>query len=366
MINMNFFRVTLQPLSAFILALAVLALPNLAEAQGETSQGIGFYISRAFILVLLLASLVGAVGFGVVASLRDVRKIPYKRQMWRAYGVSLVVWAVLAYVTPAISYAIDSQFRSDVGIDFWGLFISYATVGSIGFLGVRLFFGGKHKPPKSEDKITEDGFVATEDAGHILFEDATTTALFFFMWPAGGYYPTHGRIIEITSEKFTVSSIHKVIKIDWRGPQFKEWYKSGEWAKDAKVYDPAKIEAIRMVTEVRIEPAHGQSYPPFQVIVMDYGRKHIELNYQFKPRIGHMTNEQEEIIRLTKLIAETLRKHRDKPQMTSEDLGLKVNFEGVSDDVATKMRHAADDMVNKIIGEDSQPKKTLPRHDDPF
>lgn len=371
MINMNFFRGTLQPLSAFILALAVLALPNLAEAQGEASQGVGFFISRAFILALLLASLVGTVGFAVVASLRDIRKVPYKRQMWRAYGASLVVWAVIAYVTPAISYALDSQFRDDIGPLFWGLFSSYATVGSIGFFGVRLFFIGKQKPPKSEDKITEDGFVATEDDGHILFEDANKTVLVFYMWILGQHYSSYGRIIEIKPDKFTVSRIHRIKKFTWRSPQFREWYDSGEWAKDAKTYDPHEIKAIRMVSESRFEGANGQNVSQFHVIVMDYGQKHVELNYWdkgslFNSQIGHSSQDQDRYVRLTKLIAETLQKRRDGSASVYEDPDIKVTFEGLSEEEAAKIRKETEDQVNKMLGEGDKPKKQPPIHDDPF
>jgi hypothetical protein len=342
--------------------------PAAPEAEPSTGQSIGLFISRAFILVLLIASFVGAVGFAVVASLRDVRKIPYKRQMWRAYGVSVVVWAVAAYLTPAISYAIDSQFRNDIGPLFWGLFTSYATVGSIGFFGVRLLFGGKHKPPQREQKVTEDGFVEAKDDGHILHEDATTTALIFYMWKPNVRYPTHGRIIEIRPDKFTVSPIQKVKRPEWRGPQFKEWYDSGEWSRDAKVYDPQKISTIRLVSESRIE---DQNVPPLHVLIMDYGTSHVELNIKegggfFDPWIGHISQDQERYVRLTKLIAETLQRRRDGSETVYEDPDIKVTFEGLSEEEAAKAKQEAEDRVNKILGGGDKPTKQPPTHDDPF
>lgn len=371
MIKMNFLRGTLQQCSTIILALALVYLPNLAEAQGDTSQRVGSYIFVAFILVLLLASWIGAVGFAVVASLRDVRKIPYKRQMWRAYGMSVIVWAVVAYIIPVIVYALDPQFRDDVGPLFWGFFIGYAALGSIGFFGVRLLLAGKHKPPKSEEKVTEDGFVETEDDGHILHEDANKTALVFFMWIPGQQLSTYGRIIEVRPDKFIVSPIHRIKKFAWRGPQFKEWYDSGEWAKDAKTYDPDKIEAIRMVSEARFEGANEQNVPPFHVIVMDYGRKHVELNYRdraglFKPQIGHTSQEQDHIVRLAKLLTDTLKNRHKKATGTEEDLGMTVTFEGMTDEEAAKAKQEVEDRVNKMLGEEDKPKKQSPTHDDPF
>lgn len=351
-------------------SMAAAAQPEAAapEAEPSTGQSIGLFISRALILVLLIASVVGAVGFAVVASLRDVRKIPYKRQMWRVFGVSVVVWGVLAYVTPAISYALDSQFRNDIGPLFWGLFTSYATLGSIGFFGVRLFFGGKHKPPQHEEKVTEDGFVAAEDDGYILYEDANKTVLVFFMWILGQNYSSYGRIIEIQKDKFTVSSIHRIKKFAWRGPQFREWYDSGEWAKDAKTYDPHKIEAIRMVSEARFE---GQNVPPFHVIVMDYGRKHVELNYWergtlFNSHVGHSSQDQDRHVRLTKLIAETLKKRRDGSETVYEDPDIKVTFEGLSEEEAAKAKQEIEDRVNKMLDGGDKPTKQSPTHDDPF
>lgn len=342
--------------------------PVAPEAEPSTGQRIGLFISRAFILVLLIASVVGAVGFAVVASLRDVRKIPYKRQMWRVYGVSVFVWAVLAYVTPAISYALDPQFEDDIGPLFWGFFMGYATFGSIGFFGVRLFFGSKHKPPQHEEKVTEDGFVAAEDDGYILYEDANKTVLVFFMWILGQNYSSYGRIIEIQKDKFTVSPIHRIKKFAWRGPQFREWYDSGEWAKDAKTYDPHKIEAIRMVSEARFE---GQNVPPFHVIVMDYGRKHVELNYWergslFNSHVGHSSQDQDRHVRLTKLIAETLKKRRDGSETVYEDPDIKVTFEGLSEEEAAKAKQEIENRVNKMLDGGDKPTKQSPTHDDPF
>lgn len=350
-------------------SMAAAAQPEAAapEAKPSTGQRIGLAIASVVIIVLTLGSWVGAVGFAVIASLRDVRKIPYKRQMWRVYGMSVAVWVVVAYVVPSIAYALDPDFRNVVGSLFWPFLSGYAVLGSIGFFGVRLFFRGKHKPPQHEEKVTEDGFVEAKDDGHILYEDATTTALVFFMWtPNGG--TMYGRIIEIRPDKFTVSPLNLVKKSAWRGPQFEEWYESGEWAKDAKTYDPNKIEAIRMVSEARSEAANG---PPFHVIVMDYGRKHVELNYQgragiFKPQIGHISQNQDHIVRLTKLIAETLRKRRDGSETVYEDPDIKVTFEGLSEEEAAKARQEAEDRVNKILGGGDKPTKQPPTHDDPF
>lgn len=349
-------------------AAAVQPAPPATEAEPSTGQRVGSYILGAFILVLLLASWIGAVGFAVVASRRDVRKIPYKRQMWHAYGMSVIVWAVVAYIIPVIMYALDPQFRDDVGPTFWGLFTSYATVGSIGFFGVRLLLAGKHKIKEREDKVTEDGFVEAKDDGHILYEDATTTALYFFMWKPNVRYPTHGRIIEIRSDKFTVSPIHKVIRPEWRTPQFKEWYDSGEWSKDAKVYDPQKISTIRLVSESRIE---DQNVPPFHVLIMDYGTSHVELNIKegggfFDPWIGHISQDQERYVRLTKLIAETLQRRRDGSETVYEDPDIKVTFEGLSDEEPAKAKQEAEDRVNKILGGGDKPTKQPPTHDDPF
>lgn len=337
------------------------------EPSSERRNGrVASWFTIVFALIINLALIVGAVGFAVIASLRDVRKIPYKRQMWRVLGMSAGVWVLVALIAPAITEALSGP--SPEGGMFWAFLIFYAVLGSIGFFGVRLFFIGRHKLTQREDKVTEDGFIEAEDDGHILYEDSNTTALYFFMWSPGGAYPTHGRIIEIRPDKFTVSPIQKVKKPAWRTPQFKEWYDSGEWAKGAKTYDPKKIDAIRLVSESRIE---DPNVPPFHVLVMDYGNKHVELNIQeregvFKPWVGHVSRDQEAYVRLTKLIAETLRKRRDGSQAGYDDFEVNVTFDGVSDEEAKKMRQEVEDMVNKLDGNDGKPKKPPPTHEDPF
>lgn len=150
--------------------------------------------------------------------------------------------------------------------------------------------------------------------------------------------------------------------------QFKEWYDSGEWSKNAKVYDPQKITTIRLVSESRIE---DQNVPPFHVFIMDYGTCHVELNIKegggfFDPWIGHISQDQERYVRLTKLIAETLQRRRDGSETVYEDPDMQVTFEGLSAEESAKIQKEAEDRVNKMLGGGDKPTKQSPTHDDPF
>jgi hypothetical protein len=187
------------------------------------------------------------------------------------------------------------------------------------------------------------------------------------MWPQTGG-ASHGRIIEIYSDKVIVSSIHKVKKSKFRGPQFEEWYQSGEWKTGAKTYDFRNIESLRFITEQR---DRGQDVDPYNIIVMDYGQKHIELNYLegkgvFGSTVGHSSRSQDQILRLHKLISESMKKRSHESPTTTEDTDLIVNFDGVSEDEARKMRAKAQEMIKDVLDGDEPVKGKKSTPDDPF
>ena len=211
--------------------------------------------------------------------------------------------------------------------------------------------------------MSEDGFEAAEDNGHIFFEDNRKTALFFFMWRQSGTV-SHGRIIEIHPDKLIISPFHKVKKPKFRGPQFKEWYHSGEWKNDAKTYDPNKIESIRFITEDR---DRNQGTDPYNVMVMDYGQKHIELNYIealnfFSHPVGHSSRSQDYTLRLQKILVETIKKRF--AQKDDEDTEFTVTFDGVSEEESAKIRTEAQKRADQLSEKKQAPKTST--SDNPF
>lgn len=347
-------------------AAAVAAQAETAPSAPARSNGrVASWFAIILMIVINIIILVAAVGFAVLNSMRDVRKVPYKRETLKAFGLSLSGWVLAAIVAPAVIQALSGPLH-EPGV-FWAALLIYSVLGSVGFFGVRLLSAGKHKPPSDEETITKDGFVEADEDGYILHEDAESTAILFFMWPPKATWGTHGRIIEIHADKIIVSDIQKVKKPAWRKPQFEELYASGEWKEDAKTYDTNKIETIRLISETRVE---GEA--PYHVIVMDYGKKRVELNFveqsrffQYRP-IGHVSKDQDYMLRIQKTLVETLHKRLEQSGEVTAEHGVSVSFDGVSAEEAAKIKKSAEDMVNSILEEKEPPKRKPPTHDDPF
>lgn len=187
-------------------------------------------------------------------------------------------------------------------------------------------------------------FEDSENTGFILHKDKNVTALVFFMWVLNGQ-ATHGRILEISRDKLLVSSIRKIKRYKSRSDEFQSWYHSGDWRMQSKAYDPNKISNIRLISEQRYTSNQG-NIPPFNVIVIDYGKNRVELNYEqigrwFKFPVGHADHSQDYLISLRNVIAEEMKERFSEAprlenmaeqltaqelQALSEEHGIEVTF----------------------------------------
>ena len=102
-------------------------------------------------------------------------------------------------------------------------------------------------------------------------------------------------------------------------------------------------------------------------MVMDYGQKHIELNYIealnfFSHPVGHSSRSQDYTLRLQKILVETIKKRF--AQKDDEDTEFTVTFDGVSEEESAKIRTEAQKRADQLSEKKQAPKTST--SDDPF
>lgn len=327
-------------------------------------------MSEDSILILMGLTVVASLAFTAWTAIRDSHQ---GGSIGQVFWKCLSAWVVCALLGTGIGsfFALDTvTFLSTMPFVLLGV---NAATGSILFFGisiVRRLTGNaiadgdqKHSP---QDLKFEDA----ENTGFILHKDKNVTALVFFMWVLNGPGATHGRILEISRDKLLVSPIRKIKRYKSRGDEFKSWYHSEDWRMQSKAYDPDKISNIRLISEQRYTGNQG-NIPPFNVVVMDYGKNRVELNYEkigrwFKFPVGHADHSQDYLIPLRNVIADEMKERFSEApivdsnfgQMSQEELqalskehGIEVTF-GDNPDNNANLQKSSTDQGKKSTSDD--------------
>ena len=207
------------------------------------------------------------------------------------------------------------------------LLLLLAVGGLVAFLIVKRFKGAG--PAAGEENASVDGkpvFESADEDAYTLLETDDTTVITWLMWQYGTISEkNYGRFVEIKSDSIFLSEIYPLPKRK-KGNQKEvtlELYRAGIWRSKAKVYDPQKITGLRIVQS---KPRFGKPVAwndTTFTVVMDYGKTHVDLNYQAKrnSEIGNFSDTDEGILRLVAVLKEAIQRRRDQADGSAAPMG---------------------------------------------
>lgn len=183
-------------------------------------------------------------------------------------------------------------------------------------------------PAADEENASVDGkpvFESADEDAYTLLETDDTTVVTWLMRQHGALSAKNfGRFVEVKPDRVSVSEIYPLPK---KGNQKKttiDLYRSETWRQNAKVYDPQKITGLRIAQSkpMATNRAFGWGYTTFTVI-MDYGKTHVDLNYQAKrhSEIGNFSDTDEGMLRLVAVLKEAIQRRRDQADDPGTPLG---------------------------------------------
>jgi hypothetical protein len=212
-----------------------------------------------------------------------------------------------------------------------------------------------------EENTSLDGkpvFESADEEAFTLLETDDTTVVTWLMWQYGTISEkNYGRFVEIKSDSVSLSEIYPLPKRK-KGNQKEvtlKLYHSGTWREKAKVYDPQKISGLRIAqSKPRFGKPVAWNDTTFTVI-MDYGKTHVDLNYQAKrnSEIGNFSDTDEGMLRLVAVLKEAIQRRRDQ----ADDPGTPLGAMSLDELKALSEEHGVDVTFGDDPGNSTSPQR---------
>jgi len=326
-----------------------------------------------FILATLSAA---ALIFLTAKSVINERRLPQHKANYKAVFVrALLRYAVFTVALSVILYLLTSNSpptrggRPGLVAMFGFLSIFSAPITALAFFVPYLITGiSKYKNDISKSDVNAFSFNRENLYSVIRGNEKTTICL--LAWTArpnvtnGILRASQGRIIEISRDKVLVSKFHKISRTGRHLDAFNAWYQSEEWLTGAETYEISKVESIRLISERRYKGIQSKEVPPFHIIVMDYERHHVELNFSTigMKEVGNASEEQEYILRFQKFLADEIKNRF--AEKVDEEVDFEVTYEGVSEEESSKIKAEVERHAKRVAEHKKASATSTP--DDPF